>query len=230
MAVEIDPYKLSSPRIYLIRMVVFLILVGFAVLILYKQIALAFSRNPGLNGLIFFVLFIGIVLALRQVIRLFREVRWVNALPRGLENEVRQPILLGPIATLIGGRPVNEVALPTLTLRAVLDSIGSRLDEARDTSRYLTGLLIFLGLLGTFWGPADDCRLDRRHSQFHAGGRRCRRDVRQSQEQSGATALGHEHFVHLVALRSCRLAGAWLFSICRRDRRKTASITNSKII
>jgi hypothetical protein len=152
MAVEIDPYKLSSPRIYLVRMVVFLILVGFAALILYKQIALAFSRNPGLNSLIFFVLFIGIVLALRQVIRLFREVRWVNALPRGLENEVRQPILLGPIATLIGGRPVNEVTLPTLTLRAVLDSIGTRLDEARDTSRYLTGLLIFLGLLGTFWG------------------------------------------------------------------------------
>ncbi|MEJ0050472.1 MAG: flagellar motor protein MotA [Methylovirgula sp.] len=152
MAVEIDPYKLSSPRIYLVRMVVFLILVGFAALILYKQIALAFSRNPGLNSLIFFVLFIGIVLALRQVIRLFREVRWVNALPRGLENEVRQPILLGPIAMLIGGRPVSEVALPTLTLRAVLDSIGTRLDEARDTSRYLTGLLIFLGLLGTFWG------------------------------------------------------------------------------
>jgi hypothetical protein len=151
MAVEIDPYKLSSPRIYLVRMVVFLILVGFAALILYKQIALAFSRNPGLNSLIFFVLFVGIVLALRQVIRLFREVRWVNALPRGLENEVRQPILLWPIAMLIGGRPVSE-ALQTLTLRAVLDSIGSRLDEARDTSRYLTGLLIFLGLLGTFWG------------------------------------------------------------------------------
>ncbi len=152
MAVEIDPYKLSSPRIYLVRMVVFLILVGFAALILYKQIALAFSRNPGLNSLIFFVLFVGIVLALRQVIRLFREVRWVNALPRGLENEVRQPILLWPIAMLIGGRPGSEVALQTLTLRAVLDSIGSRLDEARDTSRYLTGLLIFLGLLGTFWG------------------------------------------------------------------------------
>jgi hypothetical protein len=152
MAVEIDPYKLSSPRIYLVRMVVFLILVGFAALILYKQIALAFSRNPGLNSLIFFVLFIGIVLALRQVIRLFREVRWVNALPRGLENEVRRPILLGPIAMLIGGRPVSEVALPTLILRAVLDSIGTRLDEARDTLRYLTGLLIFLGLLGTFWG------------------------------------------------------------------------------
>ncbi|MDR3407528.1 MAG: flagellar motor protein MotA [Methylovirgula sp.] len=152
MAVEIDPYKLSSPRIYLVRMVVFLILVGFLALILNEQIARDFKGNPALNSLIFFVLFIGIVLALRQVIRLFREVRWVNALPRGLENEVTQPVLLAPIATLFAGRPVNEVTLPTLTLRAILDSIGTRLDEARDTSRYLTGLLIFLGLLGTFWG------------------------------------------------------------------------------
>ena len=152
MAVEIDPYKLSSPRIYLVRMVVFLILVGFVALILNEQIAKDFKGNPALNSLIFFVLFVGIVLALRQVIRLFREVRWVNALPRGLENEVTQPVLLAPIATLFAGRPVNEVTLPTLTLRAILDSIGTRLDEARDTSRYLTGLLIFLGLLGTFWG------------------------------------------------------------------------------
>jgi hypothetical protein len=152
MAVEIDPYKLSSPRIYLVRMLVFLILVGFVALILNKQIAQDFKGNPGLNSLIFFVLFIGIVLALRQVIRLFREVRRVNALPRGFENEVRQPILLAPIATIFGGRPVAEVTLPTLTLRAILDSIGTRLDEARDTLRYLTGLLIFLGLLGTFWG------------------------------------------------------------------------------
>jgi hypothetical protein len=152
MAVEIDPYKLSSPRIYLVRMVVFMILVGFAALILNKQIKTAFMANPGLNSLIFFVLFIGIVLALRQVIRLFREVHWVNALARGAEGGVAQPVLLSPIATLLGGRPISQAALPTLTLRAILDSIGTRLDEARDTSRYLTGLLIFLGLLGTFWG------------------------------------------------------------------------------
>jgi hypothetical protein len=152
MAVEIDPYKLSSPRIYLVRMLVFMILVGFAVLILNKQIATAFMANPGLNSLIFFVLTVGIVLALRQVIRLFREVRWVNALARGTENAVPQPILLSPIATLLGDRPISHAAVPTLTLRAILDSIGTRLDEARDTSRYLTGLLIFLGLLGTFWG------------------------------------------------------------------------------
>jgi hypothetical protein len=151
MAVEIDPYKLSSPRIFLLRMVVFLILVGFLVLILNKQIHTAFMANPGLNSLIFFVLAVGIILTLRQVIRLFREVRWVNALPRGMADEVARPVLLAPMATLLGDRPAGTT-ISTLTLRAILDSIGSRLDEARDTARYLTGLLIFLGLLGTFWG------------------------------------------------------------------------------
>jgi hypothetical protein len=151
MAVEIDPYKLSSPRVFLLRMVVFLILVGFVALILHRQIRIAFMANPGLNSLIFFVLAVGIILALRQVVRLFREVRWVNALPRGTSDQVPAPVLLAPMATLLGDRPPGTM-ISTLTLRAILDSIGLRLDEARDTARYLTGLLIFLGLLGTFWG------------------------------------------------------------------------------
>ncbi len=151
MAADLDPYRLSSPRVYLLRMLVFLILVGFVALILHRQIRTAFLANPGLNSLIFFVLAVGIVLALRQVIRLFREVRWVNALPHGTADKVRQPILLAPMATLLGDRPAGAM-ISTLTLRAILDSIGTRLDEARDTARYLTGLLIFLGLLGTFWG------------------------------------------------------------------------------
>ena len=151
MATDLDPYKLSSPRIFLVRMLVFLILVGFLVFILQQQIQTAFMANPGLNGLIFFVLGFGILLALRQVIRLFREVRWVNALPRGNADKVSPPLLLVPMATLLGDRPVG-MTISTLTLRTILDSIGARLDEARETSRYLTGLLIFLGLLGTFWG------------------------------------------------------------------------------
>jgi hypothetical protein len=151
MAADLDPYKLSSPRIFLLRMVLFLILVGFLTLILHKQIHTAFLANPGLNSLIFFVLAVGIILTLRQVIRLFREVRWVNALPGGAADRVKPPVLLAPMATLLGARPAGTT-ISTLTLRAILDSIGSRLDEARDTARYLTGLLIFLGLLGTFWG------------------------------------------------------------------------------
>jgi len=143
--------RLSSPRIFLVRIIVFLILVGFIVLILYRKIGEAFMANPGLNGLIVGVLFVGVVYGVRNVARLFREVRWVNALPRGTAGNVKPPILLAPMATLIGDTPPTT-GLSTVTLRVILDSIGTRLDEAREVSRYLTGLLIFLGLLGTFWG------------------------------------------------------------------------------
>jgi hypothetical protein len=131
-------------------MIIFLFLVGFVALILNRQIKVAFLANPGLNGLIALVLIFGIGLGIRQVARLFREVRWVNALPRGDAARVPQPILLAPMATLIGDKP--RASISTHTLRTILDSVGTRLDEAREVARYLTGLLIFLGLLGTFWG------------------------------------------------------------------------------
>ena len=120
-------------------------------MILFPKIVFAFKANPGLNGLIFGVLFVGIVYGIRNVARLFRERRWVNALPRGEAASVKPPILLAPMATLLGDKPPTST-MSTVTLRVILDSIGTRLDEAREVSRYLTGLLIFLGLLGTFWG------------------------------------------------------------------------------
>jgi hypothetical protein len=126
-----------------------LILVGFVALILYRQIERAFMANPGLNGLIGGVLAIGIVLALRQVTLLFREIAWANSL--GTSRETKPPILLAPMATLLGDRTEGR-AISMVTLRAILDSVGTRLDENRDILRYMTGLLIFLGLLGTFWG------------------------------------------------------------------------------
>lgn len=150
MAAERDPYLLTSPRIFLVRMVVFLILTGFVGLILYRQIAVAFMANPGLNGLILAVLLIGILLGVRQVTRLFPEIRWVNAMRRGRASSATPPVLLAPMATLLGEDGLRSIS--TVTLRAILDSIGSRLDEAREIARYLTGLLVFLGLLGTFWG------------------------------------------------------------------------------
>jgi membrane associated rhomboid family serine protease len=150
---DYDPYKLSSPRGFLLRMLLFVLLVGFIALILHEQIRRAFMANPGLNGLIFGVLFIGIVLSFRQVIRLFREVRWVNDFrisdPGLTLRDV--PLLLAPMASLLGNR-LGRASISTLTLRSILDSVGTRLDEARDIGRYLTGLLVFLGLLGTFWG------------------------------------------------------------------------------
>lgn len=150
MATDRELHRISTPRIYLFRMLVFLALIGFVALILYRQITTAFMANPGLNALIIGVMFIGIVLALRQVWRLFQEARWANAVRDNQATTRRQPVLLAPMARLIGERGGKPIS--TLMLRAILDSVGSRLDEAREISRYLTGLLVFLGLLGTFWG------------------------------------------------------------------------------
>src|SRR6267154_6626206 len=156
MTQDLDPLKLSSPRIFLIRMVVFLILCSLIVVVLNKQMLVAFMANPGLNALIVGVLLIGIALAFRQVIRLFPEVNWVNSFrlaDPGLALE-RPPVLLAPMAAMLGDR-MGRMAISSQIMRGILDSIAARLDEARDLSRYMTGLLIFLGLLGTFWGLID---------------------------------------------------------------------------
>jgi hypothetical protein len=153
MAQDIDPFKLSSPRIFLFRMLVFLVVCALVVIVLYKQIWIAFLANPFLNGLIIFVLGVGIALAFRQVTRLFPEINWVNGFrlaDPGLAVE-RPPVLLAPMAVLLRDR-IGRMAISSQMMRSILDSIAARLDEARDLSRYMTGLLIFLGLLGTFWG------------------------------------------------------------------------------
>jgi hypothetical protein len=151
---EIDLTKLSSPRIFLVRMLVFLVLCGLVMVVLYKQIIVAFFANPGLNALIGAVLLIGIILSFRQVIRLYPEVAWVNSFrisDPGLAVE-RHPTLLAPMAAILGGERTGRMSITQQTMRHLLDSIATRLDEARDISRYMTGLLVFLGLLGTFWG------------------------------------------------------------------------------
>jgi hypothetical protein len=153
-AMEIELNKLSTPRIFLVRMLVFLVACGLVAVVLYKQITLAFFANPGLNALIGLVLAVGILLAFRQVIRLYPEVSWVNNFriaDPGLALE-RHPTLLAPMAAILGGERSGRMSISQQTMRHLLDSIATRLDEARDISRYMTGLLVFLGLLGTFWG------------------------------------------------------------------------------
>jgi hypothetical protein len=150
---DIDPFKVSSPRIFLFRMMLFLVLGALLIVVLYKQIWAAFLANPGLNGLIVFVLLTGIIFAFRQVLRLFPEVAWVNSFrlaDPGLAVE-RSPTLLAPMQAILRDR-MGRMAMSPQTMRGIMDSIANRLDEARDISRYMTGLLVFLGLLGTFWG------------------------------------------------------------------------------
>src|SRR5579883_592968 len=151
---ELEFTKLASPRIFLVRMLVFLVLCALVAIVLYRQIITAFFANPGLNALIGAVLLIGIILAFRQVIRLYPEVAWVNNFriaDPGLALD-RHPALLAPMAAILGGERSGRMSISQQTMRHLLDSIATRLDEARDISRYMTGLLVFLGLLGTFWG------------------------------------------------------------------------------
>jgi hypothetical protein len=152
MANDIDQAKLPSPRMFLVRMVVFVVLCALIAFVLQAQITKAFFANPWLNGLIILALLVGIILSFHQVIRLFSEVSWVNKYRADPKlAAARAPKLLAPIAAILGERSDN-VAISAQTMRAFLDSLSTRLDEARDISRYLTGLLVFLGLLGTFWG------------------------------------------------------------------------------
>jgi len=147
---------LSSPGMYLWRMLVFLVLVGLIGAILSRQLLDAMLTNPGLNFLICFVMVAGICYAFSQVFRLYREIRWVNAFriaDPGLAISHR-PVLLAPMATMLRDR-TGSLSLSATSMRSILDSIGSRLEETRDTGRYLVGLLVFLGLLGTFWGLLD---------------------------------------------------------------------------
>ncbi len=145
--------SLTKPSVFLRWMLLFLMAAGFLGILLYSQIFRAFMANPGLNGLIAGVLLFGTIYSFRQIIRLYPEINWVNhfRLSDITQSSKHPPVLLSPMVKLLGDRP-GEVAMSTGAMRSILDSVGSRLDEARDTSRYLIGLLVFLGLLGTFWG------------------------------------------------------------------------------
>src|SRR5262249_542194 len=138
-SIEVELTKLSSPRIFLVRMLVFLVLCALVMVVLYKQIIQAFFANPGLNALILVVLLIGVVLlvgiilAFRQVIRLYPEVSWVNNFriaDPGLAI-ARHPTLLAPMAAILGGERTGRMSITQQTMRHLLDSIATRLDEAR---------------------------------------------------------------------------------------------------
>jgi len=144
---------MTRPTRFLLRMALFLFVVAVVAGLLFEPIERAFVANPGLNGLILGVLLIGIVYSFRQVGMLSREVTWMETFRRrrpGISLQA-QPRLLATIATALGERE-GPVRLSAMSTRALLDGVSSRLDEAGQISRYLTGLLIFLGLLGTFWG------------------------------------------------------------------------------
>ncbi len=154
---------MMSPSRYLSRMILFLFAAGTIAAILFPAIEDAFVTNVGLNGTILAVLLLGVVYIFRTVLMLGPEVRWLRQFQAAQQGAMQRPRrdvhpkLLAPMARMLGERK-TRISLSALSMRSVLDGIGARLDESREVSRYLIGLLIFLGLLGTFWGLLQTVR------------------------------------------------------------------------
>jgi biopolymer transport protein ExbB/TolQ len=164
---------MTDTRKYLTRMTVFLVVLGLGLALISTTLLPIFLVNPILNGVIFAVILIGVVLNFRQVILLGPEARWIDRFHAGPEENAGSEVftdlratsntstvdanpesirLLSPMARMLEGKRRGRLTLSAQAMRTLLDGIASRLEESRDLSRYLTGLCIFLGLLGTFWG------------------------------------------------------------------------------
>ena len=148
---------MNSPIRFIQRMAVFVVVTMIIGFFLVNQLLEAFFTNPMLNGLILFVLVIGIIIIFRRVFILKPEISWIESYKRsrtkGLSSTLKNEklILLASISSMLEehkGRP----AMSSIAMRSLLDSLNLRLDESREISRYMIGLLVFLGLLGTFWG------------------------------------------------------------------------------
>ncbi|MCF3946201.1 flagellar motor protein MotA [Acidiphilium sp. AL] len=147
---------MTRPNRYLIRMLVFLVLVYGLAALIAPTLAKFYMANPVINSVIVVVEIFGIAWNLRQVLRLSPEVDWVERFQRSRASieQGPKPRLLLPMARMFGARSDDgkRMTLSVAGMRSMLDGIASRLDESRELSRYVTGVMIFLGLLGTFWG------------------------------------------------------------------------------
>jgi hypothetical protein len=157
-AATVERRGMTRSRRVLVRMAIFLAIVAGLAVVLGRPLLTAFMGNPGVNGLILGILLAGIAYIFRQVLVLEPAGDWIEDFRERLANRDltappgQAPRLLAPMARMLGGRQSGRVSLSATSLRTLLDGIAARLDETRETSRYLIGTLVFLGLLGTFYG------------------------------------------------------------------------------
>ena len=140
---------------YLIRVLLFVLVILVIASFLIIPLGHAFMANAALNGMILGVFLFGLIFIVRKIALLSPEMAWISqyrSLNKTRLTKQRPPRLLAPVANMLGDKTNGKISLSATSLKSLLDSIDSRLSESRDTSRYLIGLLIFLGLLGTFWG------------------------------------------------------------------------------
>src|SRR5437764_4747984 len=160
----LEQRRMRRTRQFLLRMALFLVLVAAFAFALHRPLLAAFLGNPAVNGVILGVLLAGIIYIFRQVMLLDPEVEWIENFRQRVANRdltappAKAPRLVGPMAGMLGARQDGRVSLSATSLQTLLDGIASRLDETRETSRYLIGVLVFLGLLGTFYGLLETVR------------------------------------------------------------------------
>ena len=151
---EAEPH-FSQPVRQIILMLVVLVLVGALSYIVWPSVAPVFLANPYLNGFIALVFVVGVLACFWQVFQLVSSVNWIegHVAENPGHNFVKAPRLLAPLAALLRTRG-RTMQISASSSRSILDSVATRIDEARDITRYIVNLLIFLGLLGTFYGLA----------------------------------------------------------------------------
>ncbi len=148
---EVEPY-FSQPKRQITSMLIVLALVIAGIYVGLSTIASIFWSNPYLNGLIGGVWVLGVLSCFGQVVQLVSSVRWIKRFARDQQTSAA-PVLLAPLATLLRSRGAR-MQLSSTSTKSILDSVGSRIDEDREITKYLGNTLIFLGLLGTFYGLA----------------------------------------------------------------------------
>ncbi|MGH1425523.1 MAG: biopolymer transporter ExbB [Pseudooceanicola sp.] len=147
--------QFSQPVRQIISMLIVLALTGIGVVFAAPSVLPVFEANPYLNGFIAFVFVIGVIACFWQVAQLVSSVRWIEsfAAERAEVDGARAPRLLTPLATLLRSRS-KRMQIASSSATSILESVATRIDEAREITRYIVNLLIFLGLLGTFYGLA----------------------------------------------------------------------------
>ncbi len=144
----------SQPVRQITLMLIVLGLSGFGSFLALPRVLPVFEANPYLNGFILFVFAIGVLACFYQVFQLIGSVRWIERFASDrLDRSTQAPLLLASLATLLRSRGARMQVSATST-RSILDSVATRIDEAREITRYIVNMLIFLGLLGTFYGLA----------------------------------------------------------------------------
>lgn len=146
--------QFSQPVRQISLMLIVLALTGVGAFLALPSVLPIFAANPWLNGVIIFVFVVGVLACFYQVTQLIGSVRWIEDFAAdNSEPDAQPPQLLAPLASLLRQRGAR-MQVSTASTRSILDSVASRIDEVREITRYIVNMLIFLGLLGTFYGLA----------------------------------------------------------------------------